>query len=232
MNPPKFTLRDLKFSVDEAMFQRAEELVKKGKIQKIKEDSKGYDAIVQGTSPYHVSISAKNVDVGYCDCYMGQNDELCKHMIALGLAVLQASGKAEEDSQENYSPTDLKEAKRLVSAAMRKIKSYNGPSRVWFDYQHKLEIGSAEITEALQNLPANRENATYLWSLVMKLSHKLAYDGVDDSNGIVGGCIDSIVHQLEDYGKKDPSLKPLLQKFTQEETGFGFEEDLAKKIAF
>lgn len=230
MKKPNFTLRDLKYAVDEGVFKRAEDLFNKNKVQNIKEDSRGYDAIVQGTSSYHVSISVKHVDRGYCDCYMGQQDFLCKHMVALGLAILHSSGEVEETEKEEYSPTDLKAVKKLVSAAIRKIKTYQGPSSTWFSYQHSLDVGRAQIIEAIQNLPAGEENAKYLWNLVMKLSHKLAHDAVDDSNGTVGSCVSSLVEHLGAYIKSKPELKPILQKFTQDDTGFGFEEELAELI--
>jgi len=125
MIQPVFTIQDIKYSVDEPMFLRAQKLFKSGKVQDPKEDPHGYNATVQGTSPYRVSLSRKHIDSGYCDCYMGQNDQLCKHMLALGLAALQISGKMGEDEED--SPDNLDAAKQLISKGMKKIKPYNGP---------------------------------------------------------------------------------------------------------
>lgn len=228
MHHPTFTIQDIKYSVDPAMFERAKKLFEAGKVQKISETPHGYTAIVLGTSPYQVSLSAKHIDHGYCDCYMGQNDEFCKHMLALGIAVLHLSGKAEESEKE--APDNLDAVKQLVAGAMQKIKPYNGPSKIWFSYQRQLDVGSGMIGEAVKNLPANRENSKYLWSLVLKLSKKLAEGGVDDSNGTVGGCISLLVAQCGKYAKEKPELKIMMRKFTEDDTGFGFEDELKEII--
>lgn len=228
MKQPNFTFQDIKYSANEAMFQRAKELFESGKIQNLEENSYGYSAKVQGSSIYQVELSYKNIDQGYCDCYMGEQDILCKHLLAVGLAVLNISGKVNETG--NISPKNLPEVKLLVSKAFKKIKPYEGPSKIWFSYQRSLEVSAGEILEATQNLLANKENADYLWKLVMKLSYKIAYTGIDDSNGTIGNCIFEIVQQLGKFAKQKPELKPILQKFTQMDTGFGFEEELAELI--
>ncbi|KKP41277.1 MAG: hypothetical protein UR30_C0001G0124 [Candidatus Peregrinibacteria bacterium GW2011_GWC2_33_13] len=228
MNQPTFTIQDIKYSVNSSMFERAQKLYESGKVQKISETPHGYEATVQGSSPYHVSLSRKHIDHGYCDCYMGQNDELCKHMLALGLAVLHLSGKTKETKEE--SPDNPDAVKQLVAAGMRKIKPYNGPSKIWFSYQRELDVGSGMIEAAIKNLSANKENAKYLWSLVLKLSKKLANGGVDDSDGTVGGCIISLVVQCGKYAKEKPELKALVMKFAEDDTGFGFEDELKGQL--
>lgn len=228
MNKPDFTLQDVKYSVDGRIFARAEELFKNDAVSDISETVRGYDATVYGGSPYHVSISKKRIDRAYCNCYMGENDELCKHVIALGLAVLHASGKMEETPEE--SPTDLAEAKLLVSAGMRKLKAYDGPSRIWFAYQNNLDIGCGIIEAAVQNLPPNKENAKYIWKLVLKLSDKMIYGGIDDSNGTVGNCATALATQCAKYANQKPELKPFILKFANDDTDFGFESDLKDGI--
>lgn len=124
------------------------------------------------------------------------------------------------------SPDSLQAAKQLVAQAIRKIKPYHGPSKIWFDYQRRLDVGSGCIMEAVINLPPSKEHAKYLWSLVLKLSKKLSHGGVDDSNGTVGGCIFSLVEQCGRYAKEKPELKSVIQKFAEDDTRFGFEEEL------
>ena len=228
MTHPTFTIQDIRYSVDTLMFERAIKLFESGKVQHVSETPHGYKATVQGTSPYHVSLSSKHIDRGDCDCYMGQNDELCKHMLALGLAVLHLSGKAEEFKEE--SPENLDAVKQLVASGMRKIKPYNGPSKIWFSYQRELDVGSGIIEESVKNLPPNKENAKYLWSLVLKLSKKLSHGGVDDSDGTVGGCIYSLVEKCAGYAKAKPELKDMIQKFIDDDTGFGFEDLLRENL--
>jgi len=224
ISPPTFTFRDIQYSVDGSMFLKAEGLFKQRKVWKISETPHGYNATVQGTSLYAVSLSRRHVDEGYCDCYMGQNDELCKHMLALGIAVLHLSGKVEEVVGE--SPDNLDAAKQLVAKGMRKIKTYDGPSKIWFSYQRELDVGAGCIVEGVSGLPPTKEHAKYLWSLVLKLSHKLAYDAIDDSNGTVGNCISTLVAQCGRYAKEKPELRPIILEFVKDDTGFGFEEQL------
>ncbi len=228
MTQPTFTIQDIKYSVDECMFERAKNHFESSKVRNINETSNGYMATVQGTSLYRVSLSRKHIDYGHCDCYMGQNDELCKHMLALGLAVLHLTGKIE--TSENNSPNDLDAVKQLVAAAMRKIKPYHGPCKIWFSYQRELDVGSGMIKEAVKNLPANKENAKYIWSLVLKLSKKLAYGGVDDSDGTVGNCVSFLVKQCGRYSKEKLELKQIIKKFTEDDTEFGFEDELRNAI--
>src|SRR3989344_9705525 len=92
MRHPKFTLQDIKYADDPETFFRAEELFRSGKVGKIQEDPRGYRAKVQGTKAYEVSVSYKRIDEGSCSCYMGKNNILCKHMLALSLAVLDKAG--------------------------------------------------------------------------------------------------------------------------------------------
>jgi len=211
------------------MFARAQNLYASGNVGDVTELGRGYTATVRGTKPYHVSVSARHIDEGYCDCYMGENDMLCKHMLALGLAVLDQSGKSAREKTE--PPANLEEVKRIVTAGMRKLRAYTGSSRVWFNYQRKLATGAGMISDAIQNLPPSEENAKYLWALVLKISKKLAYGGIDDSNGVVGDCAHDIVCLLGSYTKDTPKLKPLILSFCDDDTGFGFEDELRALLA-
>jgi len=224
MKQPNFSYQDIKYSIDQSTISRAENLFKSNKVQNISEYSRGYNAVVQGTSPYHVNLSYRSIEESSCDCYMGQNDYLCKHILALAFAILKLSGKKE--NVENISPNNIEDAKLLVSKGLKFIKSYNGSSRSWFSYQHDLYTGSVIIEDAIKNLQPNKENSKYIWSIALKLSKKLSNGGVDDSDGTVGGLIISIVNQCAKYANKNPQLKILIKDFTKDYTGFGFEEIL------
>ena len=207
------------------MFARALDLYQSGKVGKITEGLNGYAATVQGSQPYRVKVSIRRVDEGDCSCYMGQHDRLCKHMFALALAILHASGKMDETGPEISAPTDLPDARRLVSAGMRKLSRYTGPSRVWFSYQRKLATGAGMIAHAVSGLPPSRENANYLWSIIKQIDKKLL-NGVDDSDGVVGECAGKILEQLAAYAKTVPELEPVIRKYCDNKTNFCFEGDL------
>ncbi|OHA64752.1 MAG: hypothetical protein A2940_02080 [Candidatus Wildermuthbacteria bacterium RIFCSPLOWO2_01_FULL_48_29] len=230
MQPPRFTFEDVKYTDDSATFERAEALYRKGSVKNIHEigfgRNIGYRAVVQSTQPYEVEINSRHVDQGDCTCYMGQHDMLCKHMLALALAVLDATVGLTSPPPA----TDLLEAQQRVNEGMAKLRAYTGPSKVWFSYQRTLATGVGIIADAVSELPPSKENADYLWKLVLRLSKKLATGGIDDSDGVVGDCIRTLVEQLGTYAKEKPELKPIITRYCQDDTGFGFEEDLREVV--
>jgi hypothetical protein len=230
MTPPGFTVDDIKYADSPDLFKRAEDLFKSGKVKKLTEFSRGYDAQVQGTNLYDVSISRKSIDKGYCSCPMGERDFLCKHMLAVGLAVLAATGGLKEQKHQKQHLSSLADVKRSVSEGMRKLGSYSGPSSTWWSYQRKLATGSGIITDAIEGLEPSPKHAEYLWSLVLRISNKLATTGIDDSDGTVGDCVYSIIEKLAEFGTQMPELKPLLKSFCKDDTGFGFEDELRKSL--
>ena len=225
MHQPEFTFDDIRFADGPATFERARKLYQTGKVKSISETRTGYAATVQGTHPYSVRLSRKRIDEGNCDCYLGQHEKLCKHMLALGLAVLSASGKTDKTANEPPAPVDLAEAKKLVNAGMQKLQPYNGPSHVWFNYQRRLATGAGIIAHAVSALPPTRQNADYLWRLIERIDRKLL-NGVDDSDGFVGDSARQIIQQLAGYVKQSPQLKPVIRKHTTRKTNFNFEIDL------
>ncbi len=228
LSAPHFTLDDVRYADDRAMFERAWKLFQDDRVGEVSDigSGQGYRTAVWGSKPYSVSLSARSVDQGDCDCYMGRNDMLCKHILALALKVLEQTGGLVEEEP----PQTLPEAKLMVNAGMKKIRAYTGPSRIWFSYQRKLSVGAGVIARAVSNLPASRENADYIWKVVLRLSKKLATGGVDDSDGVVGGCVDSLVDQLGRYAKDRPELKPRILTYCRDDTGFGFEDELRSKL--
>ena len=228
MISPKFTLQDVKYADSPEMFARAEKIYRDGKVRntsKIGID-RGYQGIVEGSKSYNVWVSARRVDEGNCTCYMGQNDMLCKHMLALAIAILDASGKL----KGTLPPTDLLKAKKFVNEGMKKVRTYHGPSRIWFSYQRTLATGAGIITEGVRGLSATPKNAQYLWSLVLRISNKLAIGGIDDSDGVIGDCVGNLVAQLGKYAKESPKLQKIILAYCKDDTGFGFENDLRSTL--
>ena len=225
MRQPGFTYDDIKFAEGQATFEGARKLYEAGKVKNISQNPYGYSATVQGTHPYSVSISLKRVDTGNCTCYLGQNDRLCKHMLALGLAVLILSGKTDESQIETPAPADLAQVKKLVTSGMQKLQHYTGPSRTWFGYQRRLATGAGIIAHAVSALPATKQNAAFLWSIIERIDKKLA-NVVDDSDGVVGDCAYRIIQQLANYAKESPELLPVIKQYAARKTNFEFEDTL------
>lgn len=222
-----FTYSDVKYASDEASFKRAKDLFAKGKVQSFKTLANGYRAVVQGSTDYSVMVSSKRVNYGDCDCYMGQNGQLCKHMLAVAQRALYEAGLADKTGNPIANSVVLPaDAKLHITSALKKIRGYDGPSRTWFDYQGKLDTAAGMIEEAMPLLETSLANAKYLWKLVLRLSDKLARGGVDDSNGTIGGAVFAVIKRIAQMAKTDQTIKSWAVKNCTTDTGFGFEEEL------
>ena len=135
---PNFDLDKIKFSIDEPTWQKAVVLFEKGKVIKFKELADGFDAVVLGTSPYRVFVSAKHYDHGSCDCYLGQKEILCKHMVAVAIHAVIGDRKLSMEEKElgnqikfsgatgELSETEMTQTKAAITNALKYIKSYAG----------------------------------------------------------------------------------------------------------
>lgn len=213
---PAYTLMDIKLSVGEREFEKGMKLHESGVVQKMRAlPGFGYEAVVQGTKPYSVEVAAAAFDRGNCSCYLGENDELCKHMIAL--AITAVCRYRPDATTIDSTPLDtavcsgeirpLADAERhdikaRITAALRHIKPYSGPSRVWFQYQDELTRGIREILLILADLPVCNESADIVINLLQRLDKKLM-GGVDDSDGTVGGGMQQIVELLNLFASLD-----------------------------
>ncbi len=221
---PKFSYIDIKSAVSPATFQKAKDLFGSGAVKNFETQGRGYTAqVISGSKKYRVLLSRGDIMNSDCNCYAGENGYICKHVLAVGLKAFDYFSLPAEDLS---APKNLSEVKKLVNQGMRKIKAYVGPSKHWDKYVHSLDTGSMIIVEAIQNLEATKENAKYLWQLVLRLSRKLSHGGVDDSDGIIEGCINKIMRKIINMTKENEELIVLLHSFADDYTGFGFEEDL------
>lgn len=151
------------------------------------------------------TIEARRYDYGHCTCYLGQNDTLCKHMVALAIYVVKnGQPLTEEEKQVTHTPRcsgnlgelderKLPEVKTSITGALRYIKPYNGPSRIWFAYQNSLSEGCNRLAAIVSELPVSEQTAELLVNLLLRLDKKLCTGGVDDSDGTVGGFIEETV---------------------------------------
>lgn len=231
METPKFNLEDIKFSEDHAMFERALDLFRNNKVTNFTPLPYGYQATVQGTKSNSVMLAAKAVDLADYDCYMGQNDMLCKHALAVALEALRQAGIIDAEGEKigaKAGHMTADEAKLHITAGLRKIRAYNGLSKIWFSYQRSLSVGSGIITEAVSQLKPSVEHAQLIWNTVLKLSKKLSTGGVDDSDGTVGDCCFHLVSMLNEWLKSDNLIRQAVSEFSKNNTGFGFEDDLLK----
>lgn len=242
MKIPGFTLDDIKFKIDKKTFIKAINLYEQKKITKIKEGFHYYQAEVLGTYPYQVYVDIFDFTEGSCDCYLGQRDILCKHMIALAIYMVKQGQDLNEDDKKfiegpicSNKLGDLSEEEEIkvkegIRKAMRYIKAYEGPSRIWFAYQNSLEEGCRHLSKILSSLPVCLKSAEIIVALLIKLDNKLGIGGVDDSDGTVGNFIEGAVDVLLDYVKLDRNCLKAFKVLKNRETCFGWEERLIKLL--
>lgn len=238
---PKFTLEKIKFATDPATFERAVEVYEGGNIEEFEEGIASYSAIVKGTKNYRVSIESRDFRLGCCDCYLGQKNYLCKHLVALAIYAilrgkpLEASYKEIVDAPKSsnrlgdLSSAELAEAKKNITSALAYLKSYTGPSKIWFSYQASLSEGCYRLSTIVSKFPVSKQTSDILVKLLLRLGDKLA-SCVDDSDGTVGGFARELVAMLQEYAKLDSACKESFKVFKTKETGFSFEDPLLELL--
>lgn len=239
---PKYDLDKIKFATDKSTFEKAVDLYEGGKVINFKEELNGFFATVLGTKPYRVYVDGRRYDQGDCECYLGQTDVLCKHMVAVAIyAAMNGKLLSEEDKKLVSGPVcsgklkilnkeELSAVKKSITGAMKYIKSYNGPSRVWFSYQNSLSEGCSRLSKIISDLPVSEQTAGLLVDMLLRLDDRLCHGGVDDSDGTVGGFIEETVLMLQEYTKLDLSCIKAFQKLKGIETCFGWEEPLVRDL--
>lgn len=238
---PQYNLEKIKFGTDGPTFTRAVDLYEAGKVTNFKPVARGFSAVVIGTKPYHVFVSARHYDKGNCECYLGQRDVLCKHIVAVAIhAVKRGEPLTDREKQSiseepkfsgrlgKLSKEELTEIKQSIREAMRRIKPYSGPSKIWFKYQNSLSEGCRRLSAIISELPASKQTAAMLVELLLRLDKKLSQGGVDDSDGTVGGFMYGIVEVLKEYAKADPRCIKAFKKLCEQETCFEWEDLLVR----
>lgn len=238
----KFNLDKIHYSVDQSTFTKAVELFENGKVVDFKDAIYTVTATVSGGNEYKVVIDKDKFDQGMCDCYLGQNGTLCKHMVAVAIkAVLETNKIPEEVKQPiglsrssgkigKLTEDELREIKSEITQSLKFIKGYVGPSRIWFAYQNSLSEGCARLTVIVNKLPVSLLSAEILVDLLLRLDRKLQTGGVDDSDGTVGGFMYGVIDTLLDFNKLDPTCKKSFIKLMGKETCFGWEEKLLSAL--
>ena len=238
MTKPKYDLDKVKFATGSPVWERAVDLYERGKVTRFEDRGTSFAAVVLGGSPYEVLVSADRFDVGDCTCYLGQNDELCKHMVALAIrTVTGVRPLTDEEKKMVSSPISsgrkgmlsADHARRLrgeITATMRLVKPYNGPSRTWFAYQASLSEGANRLAAIVPELPVCEASAQLLVDMLLRLDKKLCTGGVDDSDGTIGGFMEETVAVLVEYAKLDPECSDAFRTLIGRETCFEWEQPL------
>ena len=236
---PKYNIDKIKFSVDDGTYSRGLKLYESGKVVSFKNDGYGsYQAKVEGTHLYRVSVSSKQFNLGSCDCYLGQRNILCKHMIAVAISALAKNNDGNLNFvQDNELKTSsqlaeltkdqLVDKRRQINMAIRLIKYYTGTSKTWFAYQNSLEEGCNRLRSLFSSLPISPQTCSLVLASLIKIDKKLM-NGVDDSDGIVGRLMREAVDLLIEFVDKDPNCFDCLERTVSLETCFDWQQPLAK----
>ena len=240
MQKPTYNIDKIKFATDKPTYERAIQLYESGKVTEFSEGIGSYSAVVLSTKPYNVSVEARRYGLGNCNCYLGQRDTLCKHMVAVSIyAVLNGKKLKKEDKEIITNPKcsgnygelekdELSAVKQSITSAMKYIKPYNGPSKIWFAYQDSLIEGVNRLSSIVSKLPVSEQTAELIIKLLLRLDKKLCTGGVDDSDGTVGGFITEAVDVLQEYAQMDDLCINAFEDLCGAKTCFDWEDPLIK----
>ncbi|TSC56015.1 MAG: Uncharacterized protein Greene071421_34 [Parcubacteria group bacterium Greene0714_21] len=229
---PAYDLEKIKFATDEPTFEKAVNAYESRKVTQWTEELNGFFATVLGTKPYRVYVDSHRYDRGSCECYLGQNDTLCKHMVAVAIYAVMGGRKLSDEDKRPVSQVtcsgrlgalskeELSTTKKSITGAMKYIKPYNGPSRIWFSYQNSLSEGCNRLSKIVSELPVSEQTTKLLIDMLLRLDDKLCRGGVDDSDGTVGGFIEETVRVLKEYTKLDSSCAKAFNELKGKETCF------------
>ncbi len=224
---PSYSVADIQLDVGDHEFKKGVKILEGGGVKNVRNDKHSFYADVVGSKAgqwYSVSVSAKEFDRGDCTCYLGCNDQLCKHMVALAIHVVREFSPqgAEEIVQpldqavcsgevRNIKPDEIDKIKVNITKALKYVKPYSGPSRTWFQYQDSLSRGCRLLLLTLSDLPVCEKSVDIIVDVLKRLERKLM-NGVDDSDGTVGGCIEEVVELLNLFSDINPSLISYINK--------------------
>ncbi len=233
---PQYDLEKIKFGIDKNTWSKAVSLFENKKVKNFQDTEFTWVADVLGTQLYKVIVSKKQYTDGDCTCYLGQNETLCKHMIAVAIHGLKKGLPLTEEEKNQHNEIkfigkigeitqgQLNLTKVELNGALRYIKAYIGPSKTWFAYQDSLTEGCNRLATIFSTLPASRQTVGLIIKTLLRLDRKLTTGGVDDSDGTVGGFIEETVNLLIEFAKSNPECTKEFEILRGKETCFGWEE--------
>ncbi|MCX6810851.1 MAG: hypothetical protein NTY30_03960 [Candidatus Berkelbacteria bacterium] len=235
---PQYDLEKIKLGIDEGTWKRAVALYESNAVENFRVQFGDFFAKVIGGEPYNVFVSSKVYDEGNCNCYLGRSEILCKHMVAVAIYAVKGGRKLTKEEKElshqvvfsglvgELTELELTNVKTNITASLKYIKSYHGPSRSWFQYQNSLTEGCNRLAKIVSGLPICPHTSSILVDLLLRADKKLTASGIDDSDGIVGAFIEAVVLLLMDFSKLDKNCIKTFSKLVGKETCFGWESPL------
>ncbi len=122
---PKYNLDKIKFATGSPVWERGVDLYERGKITQFEDRETNFSATVLGGNPYGVWVSTEKFDVGDCTCYLGQNDELCKHMVALAIRAVTGGRPLSDEEKKMVNGPVSSGRKGVMNAEQIKLARAN-----------------------------------------------------------------------------------------------------------
>ena len=131
----KLTIRKFRSLAGDLWFARGEAYLEQGRVRDLTEHQGKITATVTGTREYLVGLWTKGGEIVFsCTCPLGDDEQFCKHCVAVGLAWI-ADG---EEQMKHDSP---------------KPQSSAGDLRSFLEQQEKKKLVEIVLLEASENRP-------------------------------------------------------------------------------
>lgn len=239
---PDITIEKLKYKVGKPTYDKGVALYNAGKVKlKFELVEKVFEFEVQGTQKYSVILYQRSFEHSICNCYVGQKNMYCKHLVAVALSSIKENQPLTQEEREyldsikcsnklgELTESEMKKTEELITKNLKYIKPYSGSSRDWDSYQSSLSEGADRMVPLISKLPISLQTAKLLVKVLLRLENKVM-NVVDDSDGTVGDLMVDIVSVLKQFIKKDPECLQAIKKLENLETSFGWEEELVKML--
>jgi uncharacterized Zn finger protein len=222
------THRDLLRLAGERYFARGERCFDEGRVRGLTEYKGKVTAKVAGTEDYRVKLWADGDDIGYsCSCPLGDDEEFCKHCVAVGLAWIEEKEEKVKSGKARRSATSMDDVRaflerqdksRLIEMLLNEALESDG-------LRERLLLETARVNPERPNLATYRraiKNAIRTGDYVDYYSARSYARGIHR-------VIESIAALLED-GHAAEVIELIEYALSQIEESLGFVDDSDGRI--
>jgi uncharacterized Zn finger protein len=103
------TIRRIRSLAGDLWFDRGEAYFEQGRVRDLKEHQGKVTATVAGTHEYNVRLWIHRGEIASsCTCPLGDDEQFCKHCVAVALAWIASGGEQAETNRQSSSGDDLR----------------------------------------------------------------------------------------------------------------------------